>query len=560
MEIVHEDNDCGDDEITSVTATACGAAADFYKLPSETSLTGGDIKMMPCLSIETQMCRSESPIAPPEEPKGEKSGNHNNNHSRCLCFQHQDSRQGSPPTQSTNTQNIEPAFDAMMMMMMDDDAYDVIKQDLRSRQHAGLHHPEGAAFPRDHGGFLLPPVQRRQNSTSNIIRLAHAIVSSKVTGHEEAVTYGSPPKDVTATFNTTEKDETDGKVEERVSLAPRFNQPQRDHYPLENFDWLRQHSFLSSRSASHDVVEEYSSPTSSADQDILRRTNPCPSMPLVEEKEVVLDGDEEPRGNSIFTALKCTPHFPPIPASTGATTIPHATLSRNTSAPPALPARRTSHGKAILCRSLAWSQDSQDDRRITKRARTSSMSIKYEGTAADVNSAAAFEVPSPFDHTDTFDNDESWASISSTSGMTGTGRVRLAYTQSSNVALTVNCVSSPRRLQKEFPTSSQATERNEMREEPSPTMVHWEEKVGDAQDLMTRVYRMHHSRTDLGNVASPASISAQQPTASLSISATTSMLPTLGLIELQQPQLNHSMAQLQIHQPPYQQRRLQPLL
>jgi hypothetical protein len=192
------------------------------------------------------------------------------------------------------------------------------------------------------------------------------------------------------------------------------------------------------------------------------------------------------------------------------------------------------------------------------------------GDALDIaNTASAFASGVSSTRMNTFDLDESWASNSSTSGFVwsaglGDSRVRQAYGQTifaTSAATTMenNPVSVSLRARTcstlSWPQSSHqqvynqdgsklsifaraqqedswtvASTTKESREETSPTMVHWCQKLNDGQDLITQVHLMHHSRSAENDV-SPASILTDAHSATPN---------GLWLSALQQPKLNHS--------------------
>ena len=502
--IVHDDpnndreeaeDDDDEEEITGV-ARCCSATADFYQLQPSASSLVDDMNTMTMMM--TPSSSSSSTTANINLPQNTISSSH-----------HSEKR--------NNASTANPQRKAFC--------------------NVGLHHPEGSKLlRRDPGGFLRAPAlstsekgsvttaatgtARSGNPTLGILHQAHSIIR---VGKDQSSTAlngywnnNSPRRYRTSTLSrgagTEQQDEMSTtmrmrssikqplkdptklggeEVDPPVALAPRFSEPQShghdgDH-PQELFDWHRQYSFLSSRSASHEATDlQYThphpqgqqgrSPTSTtANQIFLRRsmsnTNPCPSLPIEDDEDDKYNGEEDQDMEGETDQLKGSPLIPPIPTENGGLSIiPPATFSRQTSSDTPLRPR----AKPVLCRSLAWSQDSQDDRRITKRARTSSgagMSMLFHPppslTFADAtagggsddehgnlskqlgsnvvnraidaaNKLSAFgsDVPSStHERTSNFDLEESWASNSSTSGVAqltagfGTGRVRRAYGQ-----------------------------------------------------------------------------------------------------------------------------------
>lgn len=310
-----------------------------------------------------------------------------------------DSRQDSPP-------NMTKKFET-------DDDEDEMIIDCDESDGVCLHHPEVAAFHRDHAGFIISPRKRQMFSQGDLSRLNDSATTSGTTITLPAVSALHESSSVhdmlESTDGITSSNKGSSPIEGPVALAPRFSQPPRQG-PTTPLEWSR--SFLSSRSMSGDGTVEAGSPTSTTARDFLREI-PCPSIPIeavgsncsAPGSFLAGGGGEEGAFGSVYGQ-----------ESSGSTAFP-SSLQRSSFL-------SRSAEKPFLCRSLAWSQDSLDERRNSKRARKDGMDDRSGPQGLD------------------------------------------SSLMSSSIASTWN------QLQLE-----------ERREEPSPLLVHWEEKVVDSVDL-----------------------------------------------------------------------------
>lgn len=282
--------------------------------------------------------------------------------------------------------------------------------------------------------------------------------------------------------------------EEQVSLAPRFGKLEtksRDDFDqaqgeqelgnpsMFSLSGSMSSEFLESQQHSDDHQQEYlhhpnrltiSSPTSTTARDFLREVQGPPPLPSGESMSRSFGSPTLPlhhrfqhtnsapsRQRPPSSGLPSSPNFLSMPSLTHRVhaTLPREHIPNNASSPsPSNTIQGTGsfncdRDKPVISRCFAWSHDSQDDRRITKRPRmapTSSASSPHStGTAAGVMSP-------------------------------------------SSALETIRDMSPPRALT------------------TSPTKVHWEEKVEHSNELMS------HAAVDpqvLFNVTSAIAIAAK---------------------------------------------------
>lgn len=251
--------------------------------------------------------------------------------------------------------------------------------------------------------------------------------------------------------------------EEKVSLAPRFGKLEtnsRDDLDqaqegqelgnpsMFSLSGSMSSEFIESQQLSDDHQQEYlhhpsgmSSPTSTTARDFLREVQGPPPLPRAESMSrsfgsPTLPLHQRPTGqrppfhppssSGATSSLPSSPNFLKMPSLTHKA---HPTLPRehtpNNASSPSPTSFNCDRDKPVISRCFAWSHDSQDDRRITKRPRM----------------APSSSLSSPHS--------------------TGTGDVM----SPSSALDTIRDMSPPRAS--------------------SPTKVHWEEKVEHSNELMT---------------------------------------------------------------------------
>jgi hypothetical protein len=323
-------------------------------------------------------------------------------------------------------------------------------------RNEGLHHPEVASFLRDQAGFIISP--RKRTALFSSYPLAHQSGSttlSRADGED-----ASPLNAVEVALSV---------VEEPVSLAPRFSQIQEEpqdrgrgsgaldfngHFLSSSPSFRNPHESTNGNiQGSHGRVLEPGSPTSTTARDFLREV-PCPSIPIQSTGSncSTLGSSVIQSGRSFSMDQSDSSNFTRVRHSSQLLLIrPNGEDKSNSARRPS-----SSTGRA-LCRSFAWSHDSQDDLRITKRARMRSGSVN------------GFSPPSQQPYN--------------------------LFARSSHAS------QQRQQLQDGLQeSSSQFLEDHddEHRDDPSfsPTMVHWEEKVIDGDELLARAaqhdQRGHH--------------------------------------------------------------------
>lgn len=293
--------------------------------------------------------------------------------------------------------------------------------------------------------------------------------------------------------------------EEKVSLAPRFGKLERStrdqldkegeegqHDPgMFSLSGSMSSEFLESQQQHEDHQQEYldhpnrltvgmNSPTSTTARDFLREVQ-CPPPPLPNYSGE-RDGNSRtgraspayplhqrfgghqrppfhpPSGGSASNYVPTSsPNLPQFPSLSHATkSSSHPTLPRehtpNASSPastntiPGLGSFNCDRDKPVISRCFAWSQDSQDDRRITKRARTMATGM----TSSASSPLSTDGVMSPSSALET---------------------IRGSAASSSKNALEDR--------------SSEIPGNHSNPSSASPTKVHWEEKVEHSNELMS---------------------------------------------------------------------------
>jgi hypothetical protein len=339
-------------------------------------------------------------------------------------FTGRDLRQDSPPSTSMAVENCEAVSNN------EDD--EMITDGDESGNDICLHHPEVAAFHRDHAGFIISPRKRqilshgdrsRLDNNSTIPAVTATTLSTLFSTNERSFAHGMVEltNDIcnSATGSST-------LPEGPVALAPRFSEPLLHQGPTTPQEWNR--CFLSSRSMSgDDGTVEAGSPTSATARSFLREI-PCPSIPIEAMESncsapssFLVEGEGEEGGgyDSVYYGQD----------SCGTAAFPSSTQTSSSFS--------QSTEKPFLCRSLAWSQDSLDERRTSKRARRDGL----------IDHRSVGPPPQFLDST----------------------------LMSSSIASTWN----PMIYHDTYLGGGTSLE--ERREEPSPLLVHWEEKLVDSK-------------------------------------------------------------------------------
>lgn len=355
-----------------------------------------NMSMVHSLSMETIAPLSGSHLLQDESLEESHSTGHHNDH--------KDSRQDSPLGATMFDDENDDHDDNDYSMK---DGYDGT---IECGVDAGLHHPEVAAFHRDHAGFIVSPRKRDDFSQTDPSRQNSSAMISR-----ESIFNASATTDaLDGTFSNASKLT---ETEEPVVLAPRFSQPLR-HTHAALLEWNT--SFLSSRSMSGDGTVEAGSPTSTTARVFVREV-PYPSIPIqAMGSNCSWTGSFQGGGGGGDVASE-TRHDQNASSTTFLPTFPMTSSQRPSSA-------RRATEKPFLCRSLAWSQDSLDERRTSKRARTEAQAESGEDRVIDASH-----------HHDRY-----------------------------------------------FGVAASYFQGEEHREETSPTLVHWEEKMVDSNCLMDR--------------------------------------------------------------------------
>ncbi|KAG7337495.1 hypothetical protein IV203_030587 [Nitzschia inconspicua] len=389
--------------------------------------------------------------------------------SRMEEMQHQDSRQDSPifPIQKATSEDVAMGGQHEQEDLQED--YCMVEEqgdcnEYRHGEHThvtsirrmdssvsvhcddgGLHHPEGAAaaFIRDSAGFIISPRKR--------ISLFSSYPQSHINGPTTSYTSGdeSTPRSAVEVALSV--------VEQPVSLAPRFSRPQEEqnqdhhhHHQANLIMDLNSTNILGGR-----PFLEPGSPTSTTARDFLREV-PCPSIPIQSTRSNCSSVGSSllPSGRSFSMDQSDSSQFARTRYATQPLADDGTTGSRKQ--------QQSCTGRA-LCRSFAWSQDSQDDLRITKRAR--------------VGGANVSDVSSPFNN----------------------------YPQDHPMSLFVPPTLAPQPQQHQQLQHAEGNlqessshffeDDDEHRDDPcfSPTMVHWEEKLVDGDELLVRAAARHNS-------------------------------------------------------------------
>jgi hypothetical protein len=325
----------------------------------------------------------------------------------------------------------------------------------------GLHHPEITSFMRDQAGFIISPRKRSLLFSPCSAALQNGSSSAHAT--TTATDDSSPLSAVEVALSI---------VEEPVALAPRFSQPlegtEEEHFHQGGvMTHLNRHFLSSSRSvlganesartASGANIWEPKSPTSTTARDFLREI-PCPSIPIqsIGSNSSTVGSTVMQLGRSFSMDQSDSSNCARARHSTSQRFLHRSNGEENVNDP----TRPSSAGRA-LCRSFAWSHDSQDDLRSTKRARMGN------GTHSNYNN----------------------------------NNYPLLPNSTQNVLfVTPPPASVPQQQDNLQFSSSHFLEEEEVEEEHrddltfSPTMVHWEEKVGDGDELLARASRHHQQR------------------------------------------------------------------
>jgi hypothetical protein len=390
----------------------------------------------------------------------------------CFSFQvpQQDSRQDSPYQEirkpEPQMKEVHQEASSDYEMMEDGDPPSACQQ---PRLHEGLHHPEVASFYRDQAGFIVSP--RKQSRYALQHRHLHSSSCSPNRYDTCTNRNGNAGYQDTSVFNFVQTALSIAEVEEPVALAPRPTQPQEDEVSPAGtdksiFQWNGA-ARMFNRAPPPPSLADPSSPTSTTAGavDFLREIRPCPSIPIEAEDSNCSSTVVVGNGSSAF--VQATRSFSMDQSDSSCLTrvrnTAQAFLPQDYIVPLAsgVSTARSSinamggNGRA-LCRSFAWSHDSQDDLRITKRARIGgsvgeSLPVYPPSMSASINHETA---SSP---------------------------QRSSHDDSNNSHL--------RLLQQSSSHFYEEDDDQEHRDKPSfsPTMIHWEEKVVDSNDLLNRL-------------------------------------------------------------------------
>jgi len=410
---------------------------------------------------------------------------HNDHHHQ----QQQDSRQDSPGQDKHDPDNDhhhhqgheDDQDDDMMIDDEEDNLYAQRKHDPQGGV-GGLHHPEIATFNRDQAGFILSPRKNQQKQQRPLPMFFGEQEEQRTYTGRNHRSLSSSPEIVAAASAVA--DET----EEPVALAPRFSDPQA---PLD-LDWsphfLPRTRGMSGGGAAgvfapethaEAVVLEPGSPTSTTARDFLREVVPCPSIPIqtagsnvsnfTNSSYVLASGRSYSMDQGDMPPLPQHHHHeqqrdPTVRGDDGNA----STTAGRPSSCTAATSNSRGRDKAVLCRSFAWSQDSQDEQRISKRARLGSGSL-----STSVPSSSSSQQSSS-NHNFFF----SWNNSCSTSNMSYRPQSSQQQQQQQQ----------QQQVLEESSSHFYEEEDDEHREDPasSPTLVHWEEKVIDSNELLVR--------------------------------------------------------------------------
>ena len=357
--------------------------------------------------------------------------------------------------------------------------------------------------PKEEQGTADMNVDDPSNDTSPKRNGFHQTASNAVPDSLRTIPYTTNSRSITEETRTTSNASGGSNgmtvAEEKVSLAPRFGMLERSHYrhgePEESVgepdNLFSISGSMSSEFLEHqhpDHQQEYlgqsnqlPSPTSTA-RDFLRETHLAPSLPTHDgERGVTITRVPTNFGGSL--PLRQSNQRPPFhpPTAAGSSTITSNNPSFSNSHPfQPIPMREqmssahspsptnsnipgvgsfcdnnSGRDKPVISRCFAWSQDSQEDRRITKRPRTL-QECGDQGVSSGVSSPTdTVSVMSPSTALETIRSDDEEREESSSPS-----QQEILSMQQHHDAL-----SSPL--------------------SPSHTKVHWEEKVEDSNELMS---------------------------------------------------------------------------